>query len=216
MTRGWLAGVTAVFLGALVVTLSASNPGVTLIGTGFIPGHALDLSGLAGTPICQRDDHTVCIDQATLGGLGSGVAYTGFNNVFVATPDRGPFDGRTDVPYEDRFHLLHITVDTKATAFPNITTTLLATRFLEDEWRRNFVGDAYAFDTAHPFNTLRFDPEAVAVSPLGNLFVSDEYGPYIREFDRGGHLIRRIRLPKEFRLDPCCFPCSDRGSFRAG
>jgi hypothetical protein len=144
----------------------------------------------------------VCIDQATLGGLGSGVTYTGFNNVFIATPDRGPFDGRTNVSYKDRFHLLHITVDTKATSFPNIKTVLLDTRFLRDEWRRNFVGDAYAFDTTHPFNTLRFDPEAVAVSPFGNFFVSDEYGPRVREFDRNGHLIRRIALPEKFRLDP--------------
>ena len=188
--------------GARRARISAANPGVTLIGTGFIPGNALDLSGLAGRPICQKDDETVCIDQATLGGLGSGVTYTGFNNVFIATPDRGPFDGRTNVPYKDRFHLLHITVDTKATSFPNINTALLDTRFLRDEWRRNFVGDAYAFDTSHPFNTLRFDPEAVAVSPLGNFFVSDEYGPYVREFDRNGRLIRRIPLPKKFRLDP--------------
>jgi hypothetical protein len=202
MKRYWLAGFTALFLAALVVTISAANPGVTLIGTGFIRGNALDLSGLAGKSICQKDDETVCIDQATLGGLGSGVTYTGFNNVFIATPDRGPFDGRTNVPYKDRVHLLHVTVDTKATSFPNIKTVLLDTRFLRDEWRRNFVGDAYAFDTTHRFNSLRFDPEAVAVSPFGNFFVSDEYGPYVREFDRSGHLIRRIPLPGKFRLDP--------------
>ena len=202
MKRYWLAGLTGLFLTALVVTISAANPGVTLIGTGFIRGDALDRSGLAGKSICQKDDETVCIDQATLGGLGSGVTYTGFDNVFIATPDRGPFDGRTNVPYKDRVHLLHITVDTKATSFPNIKTVLLDTRFLRDEWRRNFVNDAYAFDTTHPFNTLRFDPEAVAVSPFGNFFVSDEYGPYVREFERNGHLIRRIPLPGKFRLDP--------------
>ncbi|MEO8076012.1 MAG: hypothetical protein ABI818_06760 [Acidobacteriota bacterium] len=148
MKRGWLAGWIGVFFTALVVALSAADPGVTLIGTGFIPGNALDLSGLAGQPICQRDDVTVCIDQATVGGLGSGVTYTGFNSVFLATPDRGPFDGRTNVPYRDRFHLLHITVDTAATSFPNINVVLLKTRFLKDEWRRTFVGDAYAFDTS--------------------------------------------------------------------
>lgn len=201
MKRLWLAGSTGLILAALVVTTSAVNPGVTLIGTGFIPGDALDRSGLAGQSICQRDDETVCIDQATLGGLGSGVAYTGFNDVFIATPDRGPFDGRTNVPYKDRFHLLRITVDTKATSFPNINTVLLDTRLLKDEWRRPFVGDAYAFDSTRPFSTLRFDPEGVAVSPFGNFFVSDEYGPYVREFNRNGQLIRRISLPEKFRLD---------------
>jgi hypothetical protein len=202
MLRRRLAILAGFIIGAFTLVLSAANSGVTLIGTGFVPGDALDRSGLAGTPICQKEDATVCIDQATFGGFGSGVTYTGFDNVFLATPDRGPFDGRTDVPYKDRFHLLHLTVDTASTTFPNIKTVLLDTRLLRDEWRRNFVGDAYAFDTDHPFNTLRFDPEGVAVSPLGNFFVSDEYGPYVREFDRAGRIVRRIPLPKKFRLDP--------------
>ena len=119
MKRSWLAGLGTVILGA-AVSLSASDPGVSLIGMGAIPGSAKDLSGLAGKQICQRDDTTVCIDQATLGGLGSGVTYTGVGDLFLAVPDRGPFDGRTNVPYLDRFHVLNITIDRKAAAFPNI------------------------------------------------------------------------------------------------
>jgi hypothetical protein len=112
-------------------------------------------------PSRHRDAHPHSGNrQATLGGLGSGVTYTGFNNVFIATPDRGPFDGRTDVPYQDRFHLLHITVDTKAASFPNISTVLVDTRFLRDEWRRNFVGDAHAFDTSIPPEKFCLDPES--------------------------------------------------------
>jgi len=38
------------------------------------------------------DDDTACIDQATLGGLGSAVTDTGFSDVFLAVPDRGPSD----------------------------------------------------------------------------------------------------------------------------
>jgi hypothetical protein len=202
MRKMWLFGVCAFLLAdGLIDAASAADPGVTLLGTGVIAGDGLDKSGFAGSPICQRDDHSVCIDQATLGGLGSGVTYTGFNNVFVATPDRGPFDGRTDVPYRDRFDLLHITVDPNA-PFPNIKTTLLDTRLLTDGRNRSFVGDAYAFDTAHPLDTLRFDPEAVAVGLLGNIYIADEYGPYVREFDRRGQLLRRIALPAKFRLDP--------------
>ena len=199
MKHGWLAGLTALILGS-AVTMSAVNPGVTLIGTGAIPGNASDLSGLSGS-ICQRDDLTVCIDKDTLGGLGSGVTYTGFNNVFLAVPDRGPFDGRTNDPYLDRFHFLHITVNTQA-AFPNIKSVLLDTRFLKDERNRHLVGDAYAFDTTTPRAARRFDPEGVAVSILGNFFVSDEYGPYILEFGRAGHLLRRIPVPERFLLDP--------------
>jgi hypothetical protein len=182
--------------------LSGADPGISLVGTGLIPGNLLDHSGLAGSPICRRDDLTDCIDQATLGGFGSGLTNTGYDNVFVATPDRGPFDGRTDVPYLDRFHLLRIVTDAKAASFPNITTTLLDTRFLIDEQKRNFVGDAYAFDTADPSGTLRFDPEAVVMGRRGTILISDEYGPYVREFDRHGRLLRRIALPSKFALDP--------------
>src|SRR6476659_7690991 len=104
MKSKWLVSACAAMAAAAVVALSAANPGVTLIGVGAIPGNSLDRSGLAGKTICRIDDDTACIDQATLAGLGSGVTYTGFTNVFLAVPDRGPFDGRTDVPYEDRFH----------------------------------------------------------------------------------------------------------------
>ena len=121
--------------------------------------------------------------------------------MFLAVPDRGPFDGRTNVPYLDRFHFLRLTVDASA-SFPNIKSVLLDTRFLKDERNRPLVGDAYEFDTANPRATRRFDPEGVAVSILGNFFVSDEYGPYISEFDRTGRRLRRIPVPEKFLLDP--------------
>ena len=71
MKHGWRAGILACTLLGAAVTVSAVNPGVALIGIGFVPGSTLDLSGLAGEKICQRDDESVCIDQATFGGLGS-------------------------------------------------------------------------------------------------------------------------------------------------
>lgn len=180
--------------------LFAADPGITLIGTGSVPGNALDLSGLKGD-ICQRDDSTNCIPRATLGGFGSGVTYTGHDNVFLAVPDRGPFDGRTTpgVPYLDRIHFFHITVNPSA-AFPNISMVLLDTRFLKSEADQNFVGDAYAFNVTNPLAALRFDPEAVRVSRHGTFFISDEYGPYVLEFNREGHLIRRIPVPAKFLI----------------
>jgi Esterase-like activity of phytase len=117
------------------------------------------------------------------------VAYTGFNNVFLTVPDRGPFDGRTDVLYRDRFHFMRIRINS-AGSFPNISTTLLDTRFLK-AGRRNFVGDSSAFD-------VRFDPEGVSVGLLGTFYVSDEYGPYINEFLPTGQLLRRIHVPAKF------------------
>src|SRR5262249_1796224 len=105
-----------------------------------------------------------------------------------------------DSPYLDRFHFLHITLDVGA-AFPNITTTLLDTRFFQNEQSKNFVGRAYAFSETNPLDTLRFDAEGGTIAPDGTFFVSDEYGPYIFNFDRQGHLLRRIPVPQKFLLD---------------
>lgn len=174
------------------VSMKAADNGVTLIGMGLIAGTSLDRSGFDGQSICQFDDPANCIDQATLGGFGSALAYTGFDDVFLAVPDRGPFDGRTDVPFLDRFHFLRMTVD-RAAAFPNITTVLLDTRLMKAPGNRNLVGSSADFDD-------RFDPEGVAVGRQGTFFVSDEYGPAINEFNRQGHLVRRIAVPGKFLI----------------
>jgi len=208
MKRVRLAAVVASAFVAASVFISAADPvdpGVTLIGVGAVSGSALDLSGLAGSAICaidiDKNPTTNCIDAATLGGFGSGVAYTGHDDVFLAVPDRGPFDGRTTVPYLDRFHFMRITVNVGA-PFPNVNVSLLDTGFLKSTGNRNFVGDAYAFSTTDPSATLRFDPEGLSVSRDGNFFVSDEYGPYVRKFNRQGHLIEEIAVPSRFLLDP--------------
>src|SRR6187401_157528 len=124
------------------------DPGIELIGVGSVPGSALDLSGLQDSQICALDIDKLptsnCISAALLGGFGSGFTYTGYDDVFLGTPDRGPFDGRTDVPYLDRFHFFHVKLD-PAAALPNITATLLDTRFFTGTGNTSFVGDAYAF-----------------------------------------------------------------------
>ena len=182
---------------------AATDPGVQLVGRGLVAGDALDLSGLAGARICAKDDAQNCIDQATLGGFGSAIAYTGHDGVLIATPDRGPFDGRTNVPLSRPFHFLHLAVDTSvnpASGQTNITTTLLDTRFLKSEANKNFVGDAYGFNAVNPLAALRFDPEGLSIGRDGTFFVSDEYGPYINEFNREGHLVRRIPVPAKFLI----------------
>ena len=185
----------------VVLTLNASSlwaatPGITLAGKGSVNAALLDKSGLTGS-ICQAGVPANCVSKAIFGGFGSDITYTGHDNVFIAAPDRGPFDGLTDVPYLDRFHFLHITTEIGA-SFPNIRTTLLDTRFLKNEFGQNFLGAAGAFDLNNPLGTLRFDPEGIRVGANGNFYVSDEYGPYVVEFDRQGNLVRRIAVPSKF------------------
>ena len=174
---------------------AAAPPGVTLVGRGAVAGNLLDASGLAGQ-ICQQGNPANCVPQAIFGGFGSDVAYTGHDSVFVAAPDRGPFDGLTDVPFLDRVHFLHMTTNVGA-PFPNVTTRLLDTRLLKNEFGQTFVGAAGAFGS-NDAATLRLDPEGIRVGPNGSFYISDEYGPYLLEFNRQGHLLRRIDVPAKF------------------
>ena len=63
-----------------------------------------------------------------------------------------------------------------------------------------FTGRSDNYDpsqnSGNPANA-RFDPESIRVSADGkNVFISDEYGPYIREFDRTtGKLVKTFALP---------------------
>jgi hypothetical protein len=135
--------VLATALAVLALTTSfhapvsrALTPGITLIGKGVVSGSALDTSGLAGN-ICQAGVPANCVPKSIFGGFGSDITYTGHDDVFIAAPDRGPFDGLTDEPYVDRFYFLHITIDIDA-PFPNISTRLLDTRFFRDKGGRKF------------------------------------------------------------------------------
>jgi len=172
-----------------VAASQALTPGITLIGKGEVSGSALDTSGLTGN-ICQAGAPANCVPKSIFGGFGSDITYTGHDDVFIAAPDRGPFDGLTDEPYIDRFYFLHITTDVDA-PFPNISTTLLDTRFFRDKGGRNFVGAAGDFNA-------RLDPEGIRVGPNGTFYVSDEYGPYVFEFNRQGQLVRRLEVPSKF------------------
>ena len=196
---GFALAVVTLIISTLCFSASNSQPltaGITLIGKGVISGTALDKSGLTGN-ICQASAPANCVPKAIFGGFGSDISYTGHDNVFIAAPDRGPFDGLTDVPYLDRFYFLHITTDLGA-AFPNIRTVLLDTRFLKNQNGENFVGAAGSFVINDELATLRLDPEGIRVSPHGTFYISDEYGPYLFEFNRQGHLLRRIEVPSKF------------------
>jgi hypothetical protein len=189
-------------------TLGVPPPpaGITLIGKGLVSGSALDKSGLTGG-ICQAGNLNNCVPKAILGGFGSALTYTGHNNVYIAAPDRGPFDGLTDVPYLNRIHFFKITTDIDA-PFPNINVTLLDTRLLKNERGENLVGAAGSFDVNAAGSSkrrgeagpLRFDPEGIQIGFPGSIFISDEYGPYIYEFDVFGRLSSRIDVPSRYQI----------------
>ncbi|HEU0180182.1 MAG TPA: esterase-like activity of phytase family protein [Blastocatellia bacterium] len=193
--HGIALAVITLFSSAFGVTPPA---GITLVGKGLVPGAALDKSGLTGN-ICQAGNPANCVPKALFGGFGSALTYTGHNNVYIAAPDRGPFDGLTDVPYLDRIHFLKITTDLDA-SFPNINVALLDTRLLRNERGQALVGAAGAFDLNNERGALRFDPEGIRVGLLGTFFISDEYGPDVFEFDLFGRLLRRLNVPSKYKI----------------
>ena len=192
-----------------VCPVFAVTPGVEFIGRGVVSGSAVDRSGLAGD-ICQASDPSNCVSKAILGGFGSDVSYTGHDNVFIAAPDRGPFDGLTDVDYIDRFHFFHITTDLTRPFNQRVQSVLLDTRFLRNEFGQNFLGAADAFVAGNQAESLRFDPEGIRVAPDGTFYISDEYGTYIFQFDRQGNIIRRMPVPLRFFIaNPSADPTAE-------
>jgi hypothetical protein len=180
-------------IGAVLCLSQAFGGSITLVGVGSIPGNATDLSGTTG--VVAGEKGTVPHNQ--LGTFGSGIAYTGSGNIFIATNDRGYSDGLTKPDYLDRFQVLEIALDARA---KTLAPKLLETHFYKTETGQNFVGQSSAFDTAHPSKSLRLDAEGIRVASDGNIFISDEYGPYIYEFNRQGIRIRTIPVPAKFSI----------------
>ena len=173
--------------GLCLAGLTAPAPAaIQFLGQAAVPGSSSDLSGLTdlledGTP------------HDRLGGFGSGLAYTGVGNRFLATPDRGPADGATR--YLDRFQSFDIVVTPTGTGY-SVSATLVGTTLMRTETGAALTGNAGAFGPAG----LRFDPEGVRVARNGHAFVSDEYGPHVYEFDATGARLRTLAVPGKFAV----------------
>lgn len=211
----------ATLLGTLL-TLPAAQASVNLLAIGSLNGSSAgnfaDLSGLTG----QLENG---VAANFLGGMGSGLAWAG-GNTFIAVPDRGPnatvwnagVDNTTS--YIPRLQTVTLNLQQQAGVF-TLTPTLTATTLLYSSTPLNYgvggapsynTADKYYFSgrsdnfaagagltTANPANA-RLDPEGVRVSNDGkSVFVSDEYGPYVYQFDRlTGQRIKTFTLPSEF------------------
>lgn len=196
---------------ALFVTLAASaavpaHADIQLIGTGAIPGTATDQSGLTNL---LEDGVT---PNNRVRGLGSALAYTGFGEYYLATPDRGPADGTTT--YADRAYVVRIPIRRNVAAPGGylVSPSVVGTLLLKSEDGSRFTGSAATFDATGSTDSLRFDPEGVRLARCGGKFyVSDEYGPYLYEFAPNGRRLRALNLPNKFLIDaPSATPTDER------
>lgn len=175
-------------LALLLVAAVAPAADVTLVGVGTLPGDSRDLSGLKG----KQTDGT---PHDRLGGLGSAVAYTGKGNEYLLASDRGPADGASD--FACRYHRMDIVVTPGKT--PAVSLKLTATSLLTNEDGKGFVGSLTAFEHAEAEKNLRLDPEGVRVGPKGELYISDEYGPVVAQFDAKGKRVKLLPVPARFQ-----------------
>jgi hypothetical protein len=212
---------SALIAAAFAAAAPAANATISLIAQGSLSGQALDKSNLDYTLENGKQANSA-------GGLGSGLAWAG-GNTFIAVQDRGPnvdawnasLDNTTS--FIGRFQSLTLALSASAPAAPlpySLTPTLTATTLMSSATPLNYgVGGAPALNSAgknyftgrsdnfgaggslNP-NNARLDPEAVRVSRDGkSVFVSDEYGPYVYQFDRfTGERLRSYALPATFGI----------------
>jgi len=205
---------------ALAFAAAPAHASVDLIAIGQLPASATDLSGQS-----QTLENGVPANR--LGGVGSGLAWAG-GDTFLAVPDRGPnavaWNSAVDdtSSYVPRFHTLQLAL----APVPNgnlpftLTPVLKSTTLL---WSPTplaygpqlpagvaanhypFSGRSDNFDVSKPSSNAadgRLDPEGIRVSRTGKtVYVSDEYGPYVYQFDRAtGARGRTYALPSTFYI----------------
>lgn len=167
---------------------------VSFLGRADLPSDSFDLSGLTA----PLEDGT---PGNRLGAFGSGIAYAGGTR-FLAVPDRGPnastYNPAVDntTSFQARFHEFNIVVGPGAPV-----VTLVRTRTLSDA-QGAFTGLSSGFDATNSQASRRLDPEEIRVSNDGaSVFISDEYGPFLYQFDRQtGARTRVFDLPAKFKI----------------
>jgi len=201
----------AAYVVALPASTAIATPSlaaITFIGEATIASGGTDLSGLVGS---LEDGGPA----NRLGAFGSAITYNGVTGTYFAMPDRGPnavaYAGGAPVDntisFQSRVEQLAISVTPGAGpngAGGTVTATLVGTTLLTNGSGTPFTGLSANIDpntqsvTANP---LRMDPEGVRVGLGQKIYVSDEYGPVVREFDAStGKLLREFTMPPGFTV----------------
>jgi hypothetical protein len=172
---------------------------VELIGVASVAGDERDRSRLR-TVLGGK------IPASRLGSFGSGIDYTGADNVYLACDDRGPGDGAYE--FRTRVQRLRIVVDAGAEFERRVVVELMNTTLLSDEQGAGLTGYSGAFDATVPAREWpRFDPEAIRCVAggaggvgAGSFFLADEYGPRIDLFGPDGRRVRSLEVPAKFTI----------------
>jgi hypothetical protein len=186
------------------MSFAASAQGVRFIGTAYLDGTGDDKSGLPATLL---EDGVSRLNALT--GIGSAMTYSGHQNRFVFLPDRGPnkveYKGGADIDFTTSYPNRIQTFDIKAIQDQSRSTgwridiSHIGTTLLKNKQGEQYVGVSTAMEKGGQANR-RLDSEGIAMAPDGTLWISDEYGPFILQFDQSGKEIGRLSAPEGFEL----------------
>ena len=186
----------AVAVGLMLLNaVCAPRAAPVFLGEGTIPGNAQDDSGLTQVLEDGVSRHNV------VGGLGSGLAYSGEGTTYFAVADRGPKGGSTS--YINRIYRLDISLSRSGDNRYRVEPSLKSTLLLSPGNGQYFTGKADAHDTTNSPAGRRLDSEGVRVTACGKTaFVCDEYGPFIYEIDlKTGLRVRSLPIPHRYEVD---------------
>ena len=158
----------------LSLSAAAQAAGPSFVNALLIPGDTGDMFGTS-------------VNDGRLGFF-SDLYYDRHRNEWWGLSDRGPGGGT--IAYDTRVQRFTLDVDPVTGAISNFKVAETI----------KFMQGTQAFNGLAPNPTnvlgLAFDPEGFVVNPKnGNFLVSDEYGPSLYEFDRGGQFVRAYTNP---------------------
>ena len=143
-------------------------------------------------------------DAVYLGGYGSSMVYNPMDSCFYLLTDRGPnVDG---LSAESKvFPITDYTPTIGRFRLKGDSLVLLEKILLKDSLGRNFTGlpnsegDGVTGEVAYNLSgevinnqSRGIDSEGLTIAPDGTFWVSDEYAPFLMQFDRNGVLLREL------------------------
>ncbi|WP_242107906.1 esterase-like activity of phytase family protein [Luteimonas aquatica] len=130
-------------------------------------------------------------------GFFSDLKYDAATGTWFALSDRGPGGGV--IGYATRVQQMIVPLH-PVTGAVLAKPVVLRTILFQDRNGRPFNGLNPTLLNGTPATLGNsFDPEGIAVGRNGRLYVSDEYGPSLYEFDRRGRFVRAFEIPANLR-----------------